>query len=239
MNFQSRFLSAAEQARLDSWAVEIAEEARGPVHDAGNGDWRVGDSRALIIHPGALFYDFTLGAGGHGALALIGFLHNVDAAAALKLARAWLAAHQGEGRLAHDIADDEDAARSADDAQRIAETETMWKRRKPIEGTPVETYLASRRLASCDALGWLPNFRGGEGAMIAGVTDPAGTLVAIQLTYITPDGAKSQIKPQRVTWRGPHDWSVRRLAQRLRRLGRGYRLRGRGGWSQPDSGGLR
>ena len=83
----------------------------------------------------------------------------------------------------------------------------MWKRRKPIEGTPVETYLASRRLASCDALGWLPNFRGGEGAPIAGVTDPAGTLVAIAVdrivVYLTAPSRK--IKPQRVTWRGPHD----------------------------------
>ena len=209
MNFQQAFLSATEQARLDSWAVEIAEEARGPAQDAGNGDWRVGDSRALIIHPGALFYDFTLGAGGRGALALIAFLHNVDAGGAGKLARAWLAAHQGEGRLAHGVADDEDAARSADDARRIAEIETMWKRRQPIEGTPVEAYLTSRRLTSCEALGWLPNLRGGEGAMIAGVTDPAGTLVAIQLTYITADGCKSMVKPQRVTWRGPPDWNRR------------------------------
>ena len=112
MNFQSRFLSAAEQAWLDSWAVELAEEVRGPAQDAGNGDWRIGDSRALIIHPGALFYDFTLGAGGHGALALIGFLHNVDAAAALKLARSpgfkRIKLPKDVWRIG--IADDEDAA---------------------------------------------------------------------------------------------------------------------------------
>jgi hypothetical protein len=77
VNFQQAFLSAAEQARLDSWAVEIAEEARGAAQDAGNGDWRVGDSRALIIHPGALFYDFTLSKGSRGALALIAFLRRL------------------------------------------------------------------------------------------------------------------------------------------------------------------
>jgi hypothetical protein len=209
VNFQQAFLSAAEQARLDSWAVEIAEEARGPAQDAGNGDWRVGDSRALIIHPGALFYDFTLSKGSRGALALIAFLHDVDAAAALKQARAWLAAHQGEGRLALGVADDEDAARSSDDAQRIAEIETMWNRRQPPGGTPVETYLASRKLTSCDALGWLPNLRGGEGAMIAAVTDPGGKLVAVQLTYLQADGSKSPVKSQRETWRGPHDWASR------------------------------
>ena len=76
MNFQQPILTAAEIVRLDTWAVELAEEARGTVHDAGKGDWRIGDGRSLIIHPGALFYDFAAGAGGRGALALIKLLHN-------------------------------------------------------------------------------------------------------------------------------------------------------------------
>ena len=182
----------------------------GTAHDAGKGDWRVGDSRALIIHPGALFYDFTSSTGGRGALALIAFLHNCDAAAASKLARAWLADHPGEGRLAHASNDDEDTARAADDTQRIAEIETMWEHRQAIEGTPAETYLSSRELtASCDSLGWLPSLRANEGAMIAAVTDPSGKLVAIQLTYLQADGSKSPVKPQRETRRGPHDWALR------------------------------
>ena len=84
---------------LDSWAVELAEEARGQPHDAGNGDWRIGDSRSLIIHSGCWFYDFALGKGGRGALALIAFLHDIGADEAGKIARAWLADHSGEGRL--------------------------------------------------------------------------------------------------------------------------------------------
>ena len=48
MNFQHPILTASEIARLDTWSVELAEEARGPAHDAGNGDWRIGDSRSLI-----------------------------------------------------------------------------------------------------------------------------------------------------------------------------------------------
>ena len=51
--------------------------------------------------------------------------------------------------------------------------------------------------------------RGGEGAMIAAAKDPNGKLVVIQLTYLQPDGSRSPIIPQRVTWRGPHDWSSR------------------------------
>ena len=42
-----------------------------------------------------------------------------------------------------------------------------------------------------------------------GGADPNGKLVAIQLTYLQADGAKSPIQPQRVTWRGPHDWASR------------------------------
>jgi hypothetical protein len=48
--------------------------------------------------------------------------------------------------------------------------------------------------------------------MIAAVTDPSGKLVAIQLTYLQADGLKSPVKPQRVTWRGPHDWGSRGVA---------------------------
>jgi Protein of unknown function (DUF3631)/Toprim domain len=210
VNIEQPILTAAEIARLNSWAVELAEEARGPTHDAGKGDWRVGDSRSLIIHPGALYFDFAAGAGGRGALALIAFLHDVDAAAAGKLARAWLADHPGEGRLAHESNDDEDMARAADDAQRIAEIETLWEHRQPIENTSAEIYLSSRDLAaSCDSLGYLPNLRANEGAMVAAVTDPSGKLVAVQLAYLQAEGLKSPIKPQRETWRGPHDWASR------------------------------
>jgi hypothetical protein len=212
VNFQQPILTAAEIVRLDSWAVDLAEEARGSVHDAGHGDWRIGDSRALIIHPGCWFFDFSVGKGGRGAVALIQFLHDVGEDEARKIARQWLANHPGEGRLAHELDDDEDAQRSADDAQRTAKIETLWEHRLPIGGTTAETYLASRGLTSpCDSLGWLPTVRGSEGAMIAEVKDPLGKLAAIQLTYLTADGAKSALKPQRVTWRGPHDWASRGL----------------------------
>ena len=101
-------------------------------------------------------------------------------------------------------------SRSPDDAQRTAEIETLWEHREPIAGTPAEVYLASRGLtASCDSLGWLPNMRGGEGALIAAGKDPNGKLVALQATYLQADGIKSPFKPLRVTWRGPHDWASR------------------------------
>ena len=69
------------------------------------------------------------------------------------IARKWLVDHPGDGRLAHELDEDEDAQRSADDAQRTAKIETLWEHRQPVAGTTAETYLASRGLtASCDLL---------------------------------------------------------------------------------------
>jgi hypothetical protein len=184
VNFQQPILTAAEIARLETWAVEIAEEALGPVHDAGHDDWRVGVSRALVIHPGALFYDFGAGKGGRGSLALIEFLHNVDKDGARKIARKWLTEHAGDGRLSHESEDYDDAERAADDTQRTVEIETLWEHRRLPGGTAVELYLASRGLtaASCASIGFLPNMRGPEGAMIVAAKDPNGKIVGIQPT---------------------------------------------------------
>ena len=97
--------------------------------------------------------------------------------------------------MALDVDDGEDEVRSPDDAQRTAEIETLWERREPIAGMAAEKYLASRGLtAPCDSLGWLPNMRAGEGALIAAVTDPNKKLVAVQLTYLQPDGVQIAVQ---------------------------------------------
>ena len=93
-------LSAADQARLDTFAVEIAEDALGPFQEEGEGSWRTAQGRGTIIHPGALWFNFRSGAGGRGTLPLIKHLHQIDASAAMRFARKWLAEHPGEGRLA-------------------------------------------------------------------------------------------------------------------------------------------
>ena len=109
----------------------------------------------------------------------------------------------------------EDAeAIAADDAWRAAYVETLWRCAVAIDGTPVEAYLKSRSLwplpAGADKwLRWAPDVRGDEGALVAAVTDDVGKVVAIQLTYITPDGEKSRMQPVRRTLRGPHDWRSR------------------------------
>ena len=45
--------------------------------------------------------------------------------------------------------------------------------------------------------------------MLAAVRDNEDALVAVQLTYITMSGLKSDVSPVRRTYRGPHNWSSR------------------------------
>ena len=165
MNFQQPILTAAEIARLDTWAVEIAEEARGlrarcRVKAIGGS----ATGRSLIVHPGAstFFHDFRCRSGrprsagvdqvpaqlrrnrrgqvGAGMAAPIIRARDVSRMSSTMTTKTWLA--------------------RPTDAQRIAEIETLWEHRQAPENTPVEVYLASRDLAaSCELQlkSWLPN----------------------------------------------------------------------------------
>jgi hypothetical protein len=205
-------LSAADLARLDTWIVDIAEELRGPAQDAGNGDWRVGDGRALVIHRDGCWHDFSADKSAYGALSLLVHLHHGDGQAALKAAKAWLAGHSGDGRLSRADEDEDDAeAEAVDDAWRTAYVETLWQCAEAIDARPAQAYLKSRDLWPLPpgvdkSLRWTPGIRGDEGALVAAVTGGDGKVVAIQLTYITPAGEKSKTQPARRTLRGPHDW---------------------------------
>jgi hypothetical protein len=203
-------LSAAEEARLDSWMLEIADEARGEMR-AETGGWRFGANYALIVHTGGWFHDFSAGKGGRGALELIAHLKS---GGGLHAAQVWLAQHQGDGRLGRVAAGDEGEDRpSADDVERIAYVRGLWDRAQPLSPQAIQ-YLSGRNLDPIAAgaaaqLRGLPNWRGSEGAMLAAVTDDKGELVALQVTHITEDGKKSAIEPVRITIRGPHDWRIR------------------------------
>jgi hypothetical protein len=211
-------LSAEDASRLDSWAIEIASKHLGAVNREAKGEWRAGDNRRLVIHRNGYWHDYLAEKTGHGALSLLTHLHHNDAEAGLDAAKVWLAQHEGNGQL-NRASDDDDyeedgEAVSADDAWRTAYVETLLQRAQVIGGTPAEAYLKSRRLWPLPAgvekqLRWAPDFRGDEGALIAAVTDDIGKVVAVQLTYITPDGEKSEAQPVRRTLRGPHDWRGR------------------------------
>ena len=213
-------LSAEEVTCLDSWSIEIAAKDLGDVNEEANGEWRVGGNRRLVIHRNGCWHDFLHEKTGHGALSLLTHLHHGDAQAALEVAQAWLTQHKGDGELGRASGDDEDdngedaQAIAADDAWHIAYVDTFWRRAEAIDGTPAEAYLKSRGLWPLPAgvdkwLQWAPNVRGDEGALLAAVADDSDEVVAVQLTYITPDGEKSKAQPVRRTLRGPHDWRSR------------------------------
>jgi hypothetical protein len=50
-----------------------------------------------------------------------------------------------------------------------------------------------------DQLRWIPNYRGDEGLLIAPVTEEDGRPVKVLGVYITPNGKKSEHKPNRIT----------------------------------------
>ena len=188
------FLSAAESARLDSWMVDIAADELGRVTESGD-DYRVGANRSLVIHRTGAFHDFSAGTGGRGGVKLLQHVRKLDHEQALGAAREWLADHAGYGRLIPS-SDGEDAAQAGDDAQRQAFIDTLWAAATPAaSSTTAKAYLASRGLtvsaADMAQLRWIDNVRGDEGTMVVASTDNAGALVAIQETYITPDGWKS------------------------------------------------
>ena len=98
-NYHNTGLSAAEIARLDTWMVEIAEDARGTAAKETGDGFRLGSKGSLSIGRNAIFYDFEAGKGGKGACSLIRHLHGCDANAAVERARDWLGRNAGTGRL--------------------------------------------------------------------------------------------------------------------------------------------
>ena len=216
-------LSATDLARLDTWTVEIAAQARGDGREEASGGWRFGRKGSLALHRNTAWYDFEASVGGCGALSLLVHFHGGEQVGA-DAARAWLNLHAGDGCLGRDGADDEarDEAQLIDDTQHQAYIDALWARAQPLAKTAL-TYFAGRSLdvAAGDAeaqLRWLPNFRAEEGAVLAAVTNYAGALVALQVTHLKPDGTKSDVQPVRQLYRGLHNWR-RRGAFRLGPVG--------------------
>jgi hypothetical protein len=114
-------------------------------------------------------------------------------------------------------------ATAEDDAERTAFIKALYAG-AATKSTVLDDYLTKTRKLpvlpeDCAQLHWLERERGDEGAMVGAFTDSAGKIVALQLTYITPSGEKSPIKPARRTYRGPLDWKERGFIQ-LGKLGK-------------------
>jgi putative DNA primase/helicase len=106
-----------------------------------------------------------------------------------------------------------------DDAKRTQAALAIWQSAKPAQGTPVETYLASRgiSLPSPDALRFHASLKHPSGgiwpAMAALVTNGAdGTPIAIHRTFPAHDGGgKAPVEPQKMML-GPCRGGAVRLA---------------------------
>jgi putative DNA primase/helicase len=107
-----------------------------------------------------------------------------------------------------------------DDARRSEEALAIWQSAQPAQGTPVETYLASRRidLQPPDVLRFHAGLKHPSGGiwpmMVALVTNGAdGMPVAIHRTYLARDGGgKAPIDPQKMML-GPCRGGAVRLAE--------------------------
>ena len=210
---QAATLSAAEHARLDSYMVAIATEARGNPQNIGSGEWRFGHSGGLCLHPDGQFHDFTAGRHGHGAYELLRYLHpDVDAVA---FARDLLARHSGMGSFVPSEDTREDEA-VEDEIERTAYIAGLLEGGLPIDDTPAKHFITQTRKLPLPPevaaqLRWIPLFRGEEGVLVLPYTDDDGKLCALGVTHITPDGQKSLHAAARQIFRGVRGWHRRAL----------------------------
>ena len=204
-------LSAAEIALLDSQLPEIGGAIRSkPVTPDGDG-WRVGSSTK--ISKNGRWFDFKAQQGGFGAVSFIAHYQACTPEEAVTWAQSWLAQHPQRGPCGGADEDDGAGEDSADTLQRRAYIESTYAARAPIAGTPAAAYLTGRGLDPAqlrpeivERMGWLPNHRGAEGALVYPYTDEAGGLQGLHFVFVTPSGEKSPHEPARQTRRGPPDW---------------------------------
>ena len=212
-------LSVEEHDRLDSWLVEIAAEGRSSTIEVTATGYRIGTHGSLFIRKDTFFCDFEAGgtkagAGGFGAIAFLRYKHTCDVTEAVRHGLVWLATHEGRGRL--EFGDDESEVDAREEAIRQTTIETLWA--ESLEGRGTEqltSFIAGERAITTitdedwKSIRWVEQGRGDEGAMLVPITDSAGNLVAVQLTFITPRGFKSPHEPARIALRGPRDWASR------------------------------
>ena len=182
--------------RLDTWIGLIARALRpdAPVASTADG-LRLGRKGSLSISADG-WYDFEAPVGGRDALTLIQYLRGRSAEDATYFALDWLGRHPGDGDFA--------AAAHSEAAADAAAKRVLWATRilddvVDLPGTPGDTYLRKRGLLPPypPCVRWLDDVRIGEGAVVGVLSDEVGEAHGVQLGYISPDGCKSVVKPQR------------------------------------------
>jgi Protein of unknown function (DUF3631)/Toprim domain len=194
-------ISDADNARLNTWIVEIASDLRqGAPHATGSeGEVRVGRKGSLALYPDGHWYDYEANQYGPGAFALILHDNDGDPDTAALWATEWLRTHAGSGsRELQQVGTAEAEAR----AQRHAEwAQWVLQHSVPIVDTPSAAYLEQQRGLPAPhpaaLLGHLERGRKNECALVARLTDPHGTTLGIQLGFLGLDGRKSMQLPTR------------------------------------------
>jgi hypothetical protein len=125
---------------------------------------------------------------------VIEFLGNYNREDAIRWALAWLDSHQGTGECTGSAWDDGSSPASKAEADR-ARSEAI----SDITDTPAERYLRELRRIEPpfpDGVKWWPDARTGEGAILFELTW-SGRVVGCQVGYLTSDGEKSVVLPNR------------------------------------------
>ena len=132
MSTSTNKLSAEEHARLDSFMLIIAGEARGHHKHDGSGKHTFGSKGAHCVYADGQYHDFSSSgptAHGHGALAQIRHLYpDVDS---VEWARAFLAAHPGTGDFVPS-ADTNTKGSAEEDAERLAYLTALYAGASPL-----------------------------------------------------------------------------------------------------------
>ena len=150
MSTSANKFSAEEHARLDSYMLIIAGEARGHHKHDGSGKHTFGSKGAYCVYADGQYHDFSSSgptAHGHGALAQIRHLYpDVDSVA---WARAFLAAHPGAGDFVPG-ADTNTKGSAEEDAERLAYITALYAGAALLtEDTPgYRFFVEGRRLSA-------------------------------------------------------------------------------------------
>ena len=187
-------LSAADYERARSWALDIAETLLDVQYRDEGDDRRFLTQGGLVVNrKSGAWYSHSAGRGGYSALALVMFLKRCSADEAVAWITAFLSAHPGTGSC--DGAPNDDADDTPASAAQAREYFDILV--DGIVGTASGSYATSRKLdPPFPAAGHIPYARCGESGF-AGILTSHDRVVGLQVLYITPNGEKSTVKPQR------------------------------------------
>jgi hypothetical protein len=196
----TRRLDAAEFVRARTFLVEITKDLlpEGTKWRTEGNEWRAEHSGGLSINTRTAEWRFWgSGIGGYSPLKLIAQLRpNYPAEECVAWLLAWLKTHPGVGSCTTES--DDDGETGAPSPASVARAREALDTMQRAEGTLAEVCLRSRAIEPPypDCVGYIEDARCGEGALVAVLT-AHDRVVGVQLGYLTPDGQKSLISPQR------------------------------------------